>query len=155
MHTIKRRASINCKLGDAFEYVADWKNFANYIPMFVKIEPTSLVHYGPGTSLDMTMRLGTKVVMTTTLDVVDFLKNRHIVMKSHRGIRTKTKWEFKDIGGKILTTLDFEYDLPPGLTLREGELNMLAKDLEDSWAKSLDMLKWILESMPPSPDDDY
>lgn len=155
MPSIKRRASINCKLSDAFEYVADWKNFANYIPMFVKMEPTSLVQYGPGTSLDTTMMLGTKVVMTTTLDVVEFLKNRLIVMKSHRGIRTKTRWEFKDIGGKILATLDFEYELPLGLTFRDDEKLALEKDLEDAWAKSLDMLKWILESLPPSPEDDY
>ena len=146
MPAIKRRASISCRAEDAFEYVADWRNFSNYIPMFVDLEATSLVQYGPGTSLDLTMLLGNKVQMRTTLDFTDFVKNRRIVLKSMRGVRTKTSWDFRDIGGKALVTLDFEFDLPATMSLREDERMALARTIEDAWGKSLDMLKWILES---------
>ncbi len=146
MPAIKRRASISCRAEDAFEYVAEWRNFSNYIPMFVDMEVTSLVQYGPGASLDLTMLLGNKVQMKTTLDFTDFVKNRRIVLKSMRGVRTKTSWDFRDIGGKALVTLDFEFDLPATMSLREDERLALARTIEDAWGKSLDMLKWILES---------
>jgi len=148
MPTVNRRASIACKLEDAFEYVANWRNFSNYIPMYVKIEPTSVVQYGPGTSLDMTMMLGTKVEMRTTLDIVEFQKNRKIVFKSFRGLKTKTIWDFKDIGGKVLTTVSFEFVLPSGLNMKEEEKDSLTRDIESSWERSLELLKWILESAP-------
>ena len=86
--------------------------------------------------------------MRTTLDLVDFLKNQRIVFKSFRGVRTKTTWEFKDIGGKVLITLDFEYEMPAAMNIREDEREALAKTIEDAWGKSLDMLKWVLESRP-------
>ena len=152
MPAIKRRASISSRAEDAFEYVAEWRNFSNYLPMFVDMEVTSLVQYGPGTSLDLTMLLGNKVQMRTTLDIVDFLKNQRVVFKSSRGIRTKTTWGFKDIGGKVLVTLDFEFELPATMNMREDEKQALAQSIEGAWAKSLDMLKWILESKPPSAD---
>lgn len=152
MPAIKRRASVSSRAEDAFEYVADWRNFSNYIPMFVEPEATSLVQYGPGTSLELTMLLGDKVQMRTTLDIVDFVKNQRIVLKSFRGIRTKTTWTFKDIGGKVLVTLDFEYEIPATMNLREDEKLALAKTIEDAWGKSLDMLKWVLESRPPERD---
>lgn len=148
MPAIRRRASVSSRVDDAFEYVADWRNFSNYIPMFVEPSATSLVQYGPGTSLDLTMLLGDKVQMRTTLDLVDFLKNQRIVFKSFRGVRTKTTWEFKDIGGKVLITLDFEYEMPAAMNIREDEREALAKTIEDAWGKSLDMLKWVLESRP-------
>lgn len=146
MPAIKRRASISSRVEDAFEYVAEWRNFSNYIPMFVDMEVTSLVQYGPGTSLDLMMLFGNKVQMKTTLDIVDFMKNQRVVFKSSRGIRTKTTWGFKDIGGKVLVTLDFEYEMPATMNLREDERDSLAKSMEDAWGKSLDMLKLILES---------
>ncbi|HIJ16993.1 MAG TPA: SRPBCC family protein [Thermoplasmata archaeon] len=152
MPAIKRRASVTSRVDDAFEYVAEWRNFSNYIPMFVDIEATSLVQYGPGTSLDLTMLLGNKVQMKTTLDIVDFLKNERVVFKSSQGIRTKTTWGFKDIGGKVLITLDFEFEMPATMNIREDEKLALSRSIEDAWGKSLDMLKWILESKPPSAD---
>lgn len=146
MPAIKRRASISCRAEDAFEYVADWRNFSNYVPMFVDLEGTSLVQYGPGTSVDLTMLLGNKVQMRTSLDITDFVKNRRLVFKSMRGVRTKTAWDFRDVGGKALVTLDFEFETPATMSLREDERLALARIIEDAWGKSLDMLKWILES---------
>jgi ribosome-associated toxin RatA of RatAB toxin-antitoxin module len=146
MPAIKRRATVSSPLEDAFEYVANWRNFSNYIPMFVDMEASSLVQYGPGTSLDLTMLLGDKVQMKTSLDIVDFVKNQRLVFKSSRGLKSKTTWNFKDAGGDVLITLDFEFELPPTMTIRDDEKQALARTIEDAWGRSLEMLKWILES---------
>jgi hypothetical protein len=150
MPAVNRRASITCRLEDAFEYVANWKNFSNYIPMYVDIEPTSAVQYGPGTSLDMTIILGTKVEMKTALDIVEFQKNRKIVFKSFRGLKTRTVWDFRDIGGKVLISVSFEFALPNGLTMKDEERDSLTRDIESSWGRSLELLKWLLEAAPRS-----
>ena len=141
-------------MSDAFEYVADWKNFQNYFPVFVSLKPTSLVQYGPGASFDGVIVLG-KVEMNTNLDVVEFQKNKKLVMKSSRGVRTRVTWDFKDVGGRVLITFDFEYDLPMNLALRADERDALGKNLEQAAAKSMELLKWVLESLPPTKDDDY
>ncbi len=139
-------------MSDAFEYVADWKNFQNYFPVYVSLKPVSVVQYGPGSSFDGVMVLG-KVELNTAIDIVEFQKNKKIVMKSSRGIRTKVTWEFKDVGGRVLITFDFEYDLPQNLALRADEKDSLGKSLEQSACKSMELLKWLLESQPPAKDD--
>jgi len=154
MQVCKQRTAAKCTLSDAFEYVADWKNFQNYFPVFVSLKPTSVVQYGPGSSFDGVIVLG-KVEMNTTIDVVEFQKNKKLVMKSSRGVRTRVTWDFKDVGGRVLITFDFEYDLPMNLALRADERDALGKNLEQAAAKSMELLKWVLESLPPSKDDDY
>jgi hypothetical protein len=149
----RQRMVAACKLEDAFEYVADWNNFSNFFPVFVAMKPTSLVQYGLGTSLDCTMVLG-KVELMSTLDYVEFFKNKRIVVKSSRGIRSRSIWEFKDVGGKILITFEFEYDLPINLALRAEENVSMQKSIETAACKSMELLKWTLESMPPSKDED-
>ena len=145
MVSIKRRASVACKIEDSFEYVADWKNYKSFIPMFLDIEPMSLVHYGPGTSLVVLLALG-RMEVKTTLEVSEFQKNKKITIKATKGIRLRATWEFKDIGDKVLITLDFDYDLPAGLSSREDQKELLEKELDDSAVRSMELLKWVLES---------
>jgi hypothetical protein len=113
--------------------------------MFLEIEPMSLVHYGPGTSLDVLISLGVMEIKTT-LDVSEFQKNKKITLKATKGIRLRATWEFKDIGDKVLITLDFDYDLPVGLTFREDQKELLEKELDGSAVRSMELLKWVLES---------
>ena len=145
MISSKRRASVACRIEDAFEYVADWKNYKNFISLFLDIEPMSLVQYGPGTSLAVTISMG-RMEVKTTLDVADFQKNKKITLKATKGIRLRATWDFKDIGDKVLITLDFDYDLPVGLTVREDQKESLEKELDDSAVRSMELLKWVLES---------
>ena len=153
MPACKQRVAVACKLEDAFEYVADWKNLKNFLPMFVSISPTTVVQYGPGASFDILLSIA-KTEISTSMDVVEFFKNRRIVMKSSRGIRMKLVMEFKDVGGKVLVTFEMEYDIPPGLIVRgANESEAIAKDLEATGCKSMELLKWTLESLPPSMDE--
>jgi hypothetical protein len=36
------------------------------------------------------------------------------------------------------------------MNIREDEKQALARTMEEAWGKSLEMLKWILESRPPA-----
>ncbi len=145
MISSKRRVSVACRIEDAFEYVADWKNYKNFISLFLDIEPMSFVQYGPGTSLAVMISLG-RMEVKTTLDVTEFQKNKRITLKATKGIRLRSTWDFKDIGDKVLITLDFDYDLPVGLTFREDQKEALEKELDDSAVRSMELLKWVLES---------
>jgi ribosome-associated toxin RatA of RatAB toxin-antitoxin module len=145
MISSRRRASVTCRIDDAFEYVADWNNIKNFMPMLLNVEATSLVRYGPGSSFDVTIVLG-RLEMKTSLDVTEFAKNRKITLKATKGVRMRVTWEFKDIGNKVLITLDFDYDLPNGLTFRQDQKDTLEKELEDSAMQSMELLKWVLES---------
>ncbi len=154
MISCKRRISVDCRIEDVFEYVADWHNFKAFMPMFSGMEPTSLVQYGVGTSLDTTVAIG-KVEIRTTLNTTEFLKNRRIVIKATKGFRLRVCWEFKDIGGKSLITYDFDYDLPSGLTFRAEQKDALEKDIECSACRSMELLKWLLENRPKESEPDY
>ena len=145
MISSKRRVSVACRIEDAFEYVADWKNYKNFISLFLDIEPMSLVQYGPGASFDVMISLG-RMEVKTTMDGTEFQKNKRIILKATKGIRLRATWDFKDIGDKVLITLDFNYDLPVGLTVREDQKEALEKELDDSAARSMELLKWVLES---------
>jgi ribosome-associated toxin RatA of RatAB toxin-antitoxin module len=145
MISSKRRASVACSVDDAFEYVADWSNIKNFMPIILNVEPTSVVRYGPGASFDVTIALGTLEVKTS-LDVTEFVKNRKVTLKTTKGVRLRVTWEFKDIGDNVLITLDFDYDLPSGLAFRKDQKDALEKDLEDAATRSLELLKWVLES---------
>jgi ribosome-associated toxin RatA of RatAB toxin-antitoxin module len=145
MISARRRSSVACRIDGAFEYVADWGNLKSFMPLFMNMEPVSYVHYGAGASFDTTVVLG-KIEIRTTLDVTEFVKNSKITLKATRGIRLRASWEFKDIGNNVLITFDFDYDLPSGLTFREDQKQALEKDLEESAMRSMELLKWVLET---------
>ena len=154
MISTKRRSSVACRIDGAFEHVADWKNLSNFMPMFLNMEPISFVHYGPGASFDTTIVLGQIEVMTM-LDVTEFKKNSKITLKATRGVKLLVSWEFKDVGDKVLITSDFDYDIPPGLTFREDQKQALEKELEESAVRSMELLKWVLETTCKEQEDDY
>ncbi|HUU07213.1 MAG TPA: SRPBCC family protein [Thermoplasmata archaeon] len=145
MISSKRRASVACRIDSAFDYVADWKNIKDFMPMLLNVEPTSLVQYGPGASFDVTIVLG-RLEMKTSLDVTEFVKNSKVTLKTTKGIRLRVAWEFKDIGDNVLITFSFDYDFPSGFTVRQDPKEALEKELEDAASRSMDLLKWVLES---------
>ena len=148
MPIFKHSDPIPCAIEDAFEYVADWTNLKNFMPMFMDIKPVSLVQYGPGTSLETVLVLG-KVEVMTTLDLVEFLKNKRILYKATRGIKSKISWDFASIGDKTLISFVFEYEIPPGLVNRDSEKEAIEKELSALALQSMELLKWVLQSQSP------
>lgn len=150
MPLCKRSLPVACNIDDAFEYVADWTNLKNFLPMFVAMNPVSLVHYGPGTSIETTVMLG-KVQISTMLDLVEFVKNKRIFYKASRGLKLKTSWDFSQMGDKILVSFVFEYEIPPGLVNRDSEREAIEKDIESNANQSMELLKWVLETQCAAP----
>ena len=146
MPICKWNTPVSCKIEDAFEYIAEWTNLKDFMPMLVDLKPVSLVMYGPGLSLEATIVLG-KVEISTTLDLVEFLKNKRIMYKSMRGLRAKIIWELKQLPeDKILLSYSFEYEVAPGLVRRDSEREAIEKELEGHVNQSMSLLKWVLES---------
>jgi hypothetical protein len=148
MPIFKNSNPIPCAIEDAFEYVADWTNLKNFMPMFMDIKPVSLVQYGPGTSLETVLVLG-KVEVMTTLDLIEFLKNKRILYKATRGIKSKISWDFASVGDKTLISFVFEYEIPPGLVNRDVEKEAIEKELSALALQSMELLKWVLQSQSP------
>jgi len=148
MPIFKHSHPIPCAIEDAFEYVANWTNLKNFMPMFMDIKPVSLVQYGPGTSLETVLVLG-KVEVITTLDLIEFLKNKRILYKATRGIKSKISWDFASIGDKTLISFVFEYEIPPGLVNRDVEKEAIEKELSGLALQSMELLKWVLQSQSP------
>jgi hypothetical protein len=148
MPIFKQSNPIPCAIEDAFEYVADWTNLKNFMPMFMDVKPVSLVQYGPGTSLETVLVLG-KVEVMTTLDLTEFLKNKRILYKATRGIKSKISWDFASIGDKTLISFVFEYEIPPGLVNRDVEKEAIEKELSALALQSMELLKWVLQSQSP------
>jgi hypothetical protein len=141
----KRNLPVACTIEEAFEYVAEWSNLRNFMPMFVDIRPVSMVAYGPGTSLETVMVIS-KTEIVSTLDLVEFVKNKRILFKATRGIRSKLSWDFLQLPDKVLVTYAFEYEIPDGLVRRETEKAAIEKELDDYASQSMELLKWMLES---------
>lgn len=146
MPVCKWNNPVACKVEDAFEYIAEWTNLKDFMPMFVELKPVSLVMYGPGLSLEATLVLG-KVEISTTLDLVEFLKNKRIMYKSMRGLKAKIIWELKQLPeDKTQLSHSFDYEVPPGLVRRDSEREAIEKELEGHVNQSMSLLKWVLES---------
>jgi hypothetical protein len=146
MPICKWNTPVACKIEDAFEYIAEWTNLKDFMPMLVDLKPVSLVLYGPGLSLEATIVLG-KVEISTTLDLVEFLKNKRIMYKSMRGLKSKIIWELKEQPvDKTLLSSSFEYEIPPGLVRNSTEREAIEKELDGLVNQSMNLLKWVLES---------
>lgn len=146
MPICKWNTPVVCKVEDAFEYIAEWTNLKDFMPMLVELKPVSLVMYGPGLSLEATIVLG-KVEISTNLDLVEFLKNKKIMYKSSRGLKSRITWELKQLpGDKVLLSHSFECEVPPGLVRSDSQREAIEKELEGHANQSMSLLKWILES---------
>jgi len=145
MPVCKWNSEVDCAIEDAFEHVADWRHFKDFIPFFIDLKVTSAVEYGPGTSLETTVALG-KVEIVTEFNIVEFAKNKRILLKASRGLKSRVSWDFKQLQRRILVTFIFEYEIPPGLVNRDYEREAIEKELQEHADSSMKLLKWVLES---------
>jgi len=146
MPASKRSLPIACRLEDAFERLADWTNYKNFMPMLLDIKPISDVTYGPGLSLEAVMVVA-RMEIVTTFTLVEFQKNRRIAFKAASGLRSKFSWDLSQLpGGKTLVTYTFEYEFPPALMARASEREAMEKDMQARVDQSMEMLKWVLEA---------
>lgn len=145
MSQFKRTITIRCGIDKTFDYVADWQNLKSFWSNVVDMKPISFVEYGPGAAFETVFKVK-RAEIPTTLEVVEFVRDQKMIMRSTQGLRVRGGWEFKAASDGTLITFSLEYELPPGLVRGDRDRIAIEKDFDDAAVQSLKLLKWILES---------
>lgn len=145
MPLCKWNSEVDCLVEDAFEHVADWRHLKDFVPFFLDVKVTSAVEYGPGASYETTIIFG-KVEVVTEFNVVEFAKNRRILLKASRGLKSRVSWDFGQLARRTIVTFVFEYEIPPGLVTLPSDREAIEKELQEHAENSVKLLKWVLES---------
>jgi len=138
--------TIGCPLDLVFDYVADWHNLKSYFAQVIEIRPAGVVELGPGAAFTIKLSVA-DLELETEVEVVGFVRRSRIAFKSAKGLRAKGNLEFKPLGQSTTTiTLTVDYELPQGFAPTPDAQAKLAREFDDTAAKALSVLKWILES---------
>lgn len=154
MGQFKRTVVIKCPLEKAFDYITDWQNLKSFMSNILNVNPISYVQYGPGAAFETTFKVK-RAEIPTTFEVVEFIKDQMVKMKSTRGLKVRCGWSFKETPDGTLITFSLEYELPPGFVRNERDRLAIDKEFDDDATQSLQLLKWILESTTMQSMEDW
>ncbi|WP_420750183.1 SRPBCC family protein [Rhodococcus sp. O3] len=101
----------------AFAYVDDHRTVPEWMFGVSRFEPVGAQVSGLGAVFDAAMQIGPKS-LDTRLEIVEWERDRIIVLESVAGFRTSSSWTFTDLGGSSRLDVDFGYELPGGLAGR-------------------------------------
>ena len=102
----------------AFSYVDDHRTVPEWMFGVSRFEPVGAQVNGLGAVFDAAMQIGPKS-LDSRLEVVEWERDRVIVLSSISGFRTSSSWSFTDLGdGRSQLDVDFGYELPGGLAGR-------------------------------------
>ncbi|MUM19749.1 SRPBCC family protein [Mycobacterium sp. CBMA271] len=118
------RVIVDVSLEHAFEYVADYRNLADWMFGIQKVRLVAGTANEPGSRYDMAVRLGTTI--QSTIEVTKREPNALFATESRAGFVSRSTWNFRQISDDT-TEIEFnvEYELPGGLAGR-----MLGKVIE-------------------------
>jgi len=150
----KRTATIRCTLDKAFDYVTDWNNFKSFIPNVIDIKPVSYVQHGIGASFETVFKVKSAEI-PTTLEIVEYISDQKMILRSTQGLKVRGGWEFKPTSDSILITFSLEYELPPGFISGDKDRIAIEQGFDNAALQSLQLLKWILESSTMAEMDEW
>lgn len=145
MGQFKRSLIIRCPVDKAFDFVSDWQNLKSIMSNILDINPVSFVQSGPGAAFDTVFKVGGANILTT-LEVIEFMKDKRMMLKSRQGLKIVGGWELKPTKEGVNVTFSLQYDFPPGLIRNERDKTIVEKDFDEAANQSLELLKWVLES---------
>lgn len=145
MGQFRRTVTIRCPIEKAFDYITDWQNFKSFMSNILDINLVSFVQYGPGAAFDTTFKLGGANI-PTTLEVLEFVRDSKMILKSRQGLKMTGGWEFKASPEGTIVTFSLQYELPPSIARSDRDKQAVEKDFDDAATQSLQLLKWVLES---------
>lgn len=145
MGQFKRAVTIRCPVDKAFDYVTDWQNLKSFLSIIIEISPISFVQSGPGAAFDTVFKLGGANI-PTTLEVLEFVRDKKMILKSRQGLKMEGGWEFRTAPEGTIISFSIQYELPPGLARTDRDRQLVEKDFDDSAMQSLQLVRWILES---------
>lgn len=115
---VRHSAIATIPLEVAFAYVDDHRTVPEWMFGVSRFEPVGTQVSGLGAVFDATMQIGPKN-LGSRLEVVEWERDRVIVLSSVSGFRTSSSWNFTNLGdGRSQLDVDFGYELPGGLAGR-------------------------------------
>ncbi|MBH0119585.1 SRPBCC family protein [Rhodococcus sp. HM1] len=117
MFHVRHSAVAAVPLDIAFAYVDDHRTVPEWMFGVSRFEPVGAQVSGLGAVFDAAMQIGPKS-LDTRLEVVEWERDRIIVLNSVAGFRTSSSWTFTDLGDSSRLDVDFGYELPGGLAGR-------------------------------------
>lgn len=115
---VRHSAVAPIPLDVAFAYVDDHRTVPEWMFGVNRFEPVGAQVSGLGAVFDAAMQIGPKS-LGSRLEIVEWERDRVIVLSSVSGFRTSSSWNFIDLGnGQSRLDVDFGYELPGGLAGR-------------------------------------
>lgn len=145
MGDFKHSVTIKCPLDMAFDYVSDWRNLKSFMSNILDINPISFVQSGPGAAFDTTFKIGGANTLTT-LEVLELVRDKRLLLKSRQGLKILGGWEFKSVKDGTNIIFSLQYELPSGYARNERDKALIEEDFDAAAGQSLQLLKWVLES---------
>ncbi|MCD5421074.1 MULTISPECIES: SRPBCC family protein [Rhodococcus] len=114
---VRHSAVADIPIDLAFSYVDDYRNVPDWMFGVARFQPVGEQVSGLGAVYDSTMRIGPKD-LDSRVEVVEWERNRVIVLDSIAGFRAASSWTFTDLGDATRLDVDFGYRLPGGIAGR-------------------------------------
>jgi uncharacterized membrane protein len=144
MAHVEKSIEIRAPLPEVFEYVADYRHALEWMAGFSEFQALNQRTFGLGARVRAAGRV-IGFIVTTDLEIVDFLENDHFTSESIGPIRSRTTWSFRPAPDGTLVTFSGEYrvhSLPMPIL---GD-HILAHEVAAHTTLSLRHLRRILES---------
>ena len=145
MALTKHSMVIKCTVDKAFDYVADWQNLKSFTSNILDINPVSYVQSGPGAAFDTTFKVGGANILTT-LEVLEFVRDKRIMLRSRHNLKIVAGWEFKQVKDGTNVSFSMQYEIPAGFVRSDRDRSSMEKEFDDAATQSLQLLKWVLAS---------
>ncbi|MEU5841594.1 SRPBCC family protein [Rhodococcus sp. NPDC047139] len=114
---VRHTAVAEVPIHRAFAYVDDYRNVPDWMFGVDRFQPVSDRLAGLGAVYDATMRIGPKD-LDSRVEIVEWERDRTIVLESVAGFRAASSWAFTDLGHATRLDVDFGYHLPGGIAGR-------------------------------------
>jgi uncharacterized membrane protein len=143
MAQVEKSIEIRAPLPDVFAYVADYRNALDWMVGFTEFRALNQRTFGLGAKVRASGRV-VGFLVTTDLEIVDFVENERFTSESKGPVRSRTTWSFRSVPGGTLVTFSGEYRVH-GLPMPILGDHILAHEVASHTTLSMRHLRRILE----------
>ena len=144
MAHVEKSIEIRAPLSEVFAYVADYRHALEWMAGFTEFRALNQRTFGLGARVRASGRV-VGFMVTTDLEIVDFVENDHFTSHSMGPIRSRTTWSFRPTPDGTLVAYSGKYEvysLPMPIL---GD-HILAHEVASHTTLSLRHLRKILEA---------
>lgn len=144
MAHVEKSIEIRAPLPEVFSYVADYKHALEWMVGFSEFRALNQRTFGLGARVRASGRV-VGFIVTTDLEIVEFVENDHFSSDSIGPVRSRTTWSFRPAPGGTLVTFSGEY-VVHALPMPILGDHLLAHEVAAHTTLSMRHLKRILEA---------